>query len=121
MKRTLVIIHYPREISLEIQDEARILIQTKLSYRWSIKFGVLKDYFAKRKFFTFWNSFDFPSILCCRAKPRDFIFLEALNVLPSSHKIWKKLYKEKLQPSKIVEELKLYALSKSLGRKNRND
>jgi hypothetical protein len=121
MKRRLVITHYPREISLEIQDEARILIQTKLSYRWSIKFGVLKDYFAKRKFFTFWQGFDFPESLYCLAKPRDFIFLEALNVLPSSHKIWRKLYIENLQPSKIVEELKPYVLSRSLGRKNRND
>jgi len=117
MKRTLVIIHYPREITIEIQNEARILIQVRLPYRWSTKFGVMKDYFAKRKFFTFWQSFDFPSSLYCRAKPRDFIFLEALNVLPSSHKIWKKLYVQNLKPSKIIEELKPYSLSNTLGRK----
>jgi len=91
MKRTLVITHYPKEISIEILDEARILIQTKIPYRWSFKFAVVKDYFAERKFFTYWQGFDFPENLYSIAKPRDFIFLEALNVLPSSHKIWKKI------------------------------
>jgi hypothetical protein len=117
MRRTLVITHYPREVTIEIQDEASILIQVSLPYRCSIKFGVFKNYFAKRKLFTFWKGFSFPESLSCRAKPRDFIFLEALNVLPSSHKIWRKLYLEKALPSKIIAELKPYALSRSLGRK----
>jgi len=118
MRQILVITHYPRQISIEVLDHYEAVVKVFIPYK-SKKYNVISNYLFRRKFRTEWQLLDFPNSLYCKTKPRDFIFLEALKILPTRHEIWKKLIDIDSSSSTIISLLKPYVLSRSLGRKEK--